>query len=311
MSNTEMVVVEHEHALAHPLSAAKVRERINLIQEVMRGVMKDGTHFGVIPGASKPSLLKAGSEVLLATFKLAVDPVVEDLSTADEARYRVTCRLTSTDGTFLGAGVGEASSDEEKYKWRAAVSELEFEAYPAERRRLKYLKNGGTITQVRMNVADVRNTVLKMAKKRSQIDGCLTVLGASDIFTQDIEDMPTEYIQQETLIRPTQRAGAPTPTSTSPTPTGTSRPSAPSADQPSQARHRVPGKKITDAQRRRLYAIYKGAGYTDETVKAYLKATYNIDHGNDILMDDYEAICAHFSSPAGETAEKASEKAPF
>jgi hypothetical protein len=36
---------------------------------------------------------------------------------------------------------------------------------------------------------DMYNTILKMAKKRSQADAVLTATGASDIFTQDIEDM--------------------------------------------------------------------------------------------------------------------------
>jgi hypothetical protein len=188
--------------LSQPLSAAEVRARVNAIQQVMQAVMKKETHYGVIPGTgNKPTLLKAGSEVLLTTFRLAVEPIVEDLSTEDEARYRVLTRITTFDGTFVGSGIGEATSDEEKYKWRAAVCKEEFDATPEDRRRSKWQKGWQDkpprqIQQVRMNIADVRNTVLKMAKKRSQIDACLTVLGASDIFTQDIEDMPEEYRNQ-------------------------------------------------------------------------------------------------------------------
>jgi len=39
------------------------------------------------------------------------------------------------------------------------------------------------------NPADFYNTALKMAKKRAHIDATLTATAASDIFTQDIEDM--------------------------------------------------------------------------------------------------------------------------
>ena len=39
------------------------------------------------------------------------------------------------------------------------------------------------------NPQDLANTILKMAKKRSFVDGILTVTGASRIFTQDIEDI--------------------------------------------------------------------------------------------------------------------------
>ncbi|MCK5580885.1 MAG: hypothetical protein KAJ18_06390, partial [Candidatus Omnitrophica bacterium] len=39
------------------------------------------------------------------------------------------------------------------------------------------------------NPADYYNTVLKMGKKRAMVDAVLTVTAASDIFTQDIEEM--------------------------------------------------------------------------------------------------------------------------
>jgi hypothetical protein len=40
------------------------------------------------------------------------------------------------------------------------------------------------------DIADVYNTVLKMAKKRAQVDATLTAVGASDLLTQDLEDLP-------------------------------------------------------------------------------------------------------------------------
>jgi hypothetical protein len=38
-----------------------------------------------------------------------------------------------------------------------------------------------------------------MAKKRAMVDATLTVTAASDIFTQDVEDMPEEIINSETI----------------------------------------------------------------------------------------------------------------
>ena len=58
-----------------PLSADDIRAQINLIQEVMRGVMKVNIHFGTIPGTTKPTLYKAGAEKLLSTFRIAVAPI--------------------------------------------------------------------------------------------------------------------------------------------------------------------------------------------------------------------------------------------
>ncbi len=35
-------------------TAAEIRAQVNTVQEVMKAVMKDGTHYGVIPGTPKP-----------------------------------------------------------------------------------------------------------------------------------------------------------------------------------------------------------------------------------------------------------------
>lgn len=177
------------------LTAADVRAQVNLMQDVMLEVMKDGVHYGKIPGTNAKSLWKAGAEKLMATFRLAGDPEVEDLSREGEIHYRVKVRLSTHGGQFVGAGIGECSSTEEKYAWRAAVSPKEWEATPENRRRIKY-KRDGESKQVRTNPADVANTILKMAKKRAQVDAVITCTAASDIFTQDIEDLPEEVVAE-------------------------------------------------------------------------------------------------------------------
>jgi hypothetical protein len=180
----------------HRFSAVEIRQRVNLVQEVMQGIMKRDTHYGTIPGTPKPTLYKPGAEVLCVTFRVAQEYKIEDLSTADTARYRVTCvGRHQTTGIVLGEGVGECSSGEEKYKWRGAVCAEEFDLTPENMRRLKFAKYKGNVeknTQVRTEAADLANTVLKMACKRAMIAMTLNVTAASDIFTQDIEDLPEE-----------------------------------------------------------------------------------------------------------------------
>ncbi|WP_313398123.1 hypothetical protein [Stenotrophomonas sp.] len=181
------------------LTAADVRAQVNLMQDVMLEVMKDGTHFGVIPGTKQKSLYKAGAEKIMSTFRLAADPEVTDLGRDGEIHYRVKVSIRSASGQFLGAGIGECSSSEEKYAWRAALCEEEFDATPENRRRIKFAKWNGRVEQkkqVRTNPADVSNTILKMAKKRGLTDGVLTVTAASDLFTQDIEDLPDEVVAE-------------------------------------------------------------------------------------------------------------------
>lgn len=190
----------------HRFSASEIRERVNLVQTVMQGIMKKDTHYGTIPGTPKPTLYKPGAEVLCVTFRIAQEYRIEDLSDALTARFRVTCvGRHQVTGVVLGEGVGECSSAEEKYKWRKAVCAEEFDSYPENMRRLKFSSYQGNVkkvTQVRTEAADLANTVLKMACKRAMIAMTLNVTAASDIFTQDIEDLPEELRQHEAAAQP-------------------------------------------------------------------------------------------------------------
>lgn len=176
------------------MAVADIISHVATVQEVMRAVMKPDVHYGKIPGTDKPTLYKAGAEVLCMVFRIAASYVVEDLSTADTVRYRVTCTGThQITGAVLGAGMGEASSGEEKYKWRKAASPQEYDETPANMRRTKHIKprngNGFAIQQVRTEPADLANTILKMANKRANMAMVLNVTAASDCFAQDLEDM--------------------------------------------------------------------------------------------------------------------------
>lgn len=180
----------------YPMTAMGVVAQVRLVQEVMKAVMKKDTHYGTIPGCQKPSLWKPGAEVLLVTFRIASESFVDDLSSQDESRYRVTRKGTAINsGLFVGSGIGECSSNEEKYKWRFAVCQAEYDNTPEDRRREKYKRDGTTIKQVRTNHADLANTILKMADKRAFVALALNATAASDCFVQDLEDLPAEIAE--------------------------------------------------------------------------------------------------------------------
>jgi len=181
------------------LTPTDVVEQVALIKHIQEAVMIEGIHYGKIAGCNQPSLYKAGAEKLRLTFRLAVNPVIEDLGNPDEIRYRVKMEVTTEkSGTFIGSGVGECSSNEEKYKWREAVSDKEWETTLESQRRLKQKKyfdkraggyNTYEVKQIRTQPADLANTILKMAKKRAFVDAILTCTAASDCFMQDLEDI--------------------------------------------------------------------------------------------------------------------------
>lgn len=185
-------------SLSGPLSVAERQAQINIIQELMRNNMKEGTHFGKVFTGAKASLWKPGAELIAMTLRIAIDHNVEDLSGPDDVRYRIKAIATrQVDGVFLGATYGECWSAEQKYMWREAVVMKEFDATPEDRRRIKYEKSNNRdgyneAYQVRTHPPDAANTIIKMACKRADVAVVLLVTAASDIFTQDIEDLPAE-----------------------------------------------------------------------------------------------------------------------
>ena len=190
------------------MSASDIIDHVKSVQEVMRAIMKDGVHYGTVPGTDKPTLLKPGAEALCVAFRIADKYEVEDLSGPDVVRYRVTCiGEHQLSGIVLGSGLGECSSNEEKYKWRKAVCPHEFAESQEGRKRTKYAKGKGgsiyTVDQIRTEPSDVANTVLKMAIKRAKTAMVLNVTGASDMFSQDLEDLDEllrEHLTEDSRI---------------------------------------------------------------------------------------------------------------
>ena len=154
------VAVEVHPTIDAALTAVALKAQVKLIQDVMKDTMKDGEHYGAIPGCGpKPTLLKPGAEKLCLTFRLSPSYGIARTNLDDGHReYEVVTTLTHIDtGKVIGQGVGTCSTMEKKYK--------------------------------KSPPADIYNTVLKMGKKRSLVDAALTATAASDIFTQDIEEM--------------------------------------------------------------------------------------------------------------------------
>lgn len=196
MSN-EIDIVKEKQCL----TVQEMRNHIGIIHEMIKETMQDGVHFGKIPGCGdKPTLFKPGAEKILMAFKMVnSDPIVDTLRNDDEEYHvRVRTRIFTRAGVSVGDGLGEASTSEERYAWRAAACDEEYNEASENKRRVKWSNYNGQKSkkyQVKTNVADNRNTVLKMAVKRSLVAAVLNVTAASDCFTQDIEDMSAESLE--------------------------------------------------------------------------------------------------------------------
>lgn len=276
---------------AQPKSAEMILAQRQSIARCMQTAMVKDVDFGTIPGTPKPTLYKPGAEKLLSMFHLAAKPEVEDLSTPDTIRYRVRVIITEIgSGRYLGEGVGEASSAETKYQWRAAVCKQEWEETAPDRRRRKWKNGSGgayTIDQVRAEMEDVANTVLKMAKKRAQIDAVLTVTAASDVFSQDLEDLPPEMVPDAADPEPEGDGREPLPEQLS-----QRKQSAPPAQQQPRPAQGVP--LVTEQQSRRFYAITKSAECkrTGEEIKAKLVEKIGVADDRQMPAREYDKAIA-------------------
>jgi hypothetical protein len=198
------------------LSLVDIKAQVNLIQHVMKEVMQENQHYGIIPGTgTKPTLLKAGAEKLCLTFRL--DPQYEIEQKQDGKHLTIMSKCTLwhiPSGQRYGSGMGSCSTLESKYAYRTSARKCPncgSEAIIKGKEEygggwICFVKKGGcgakflerdeAITAQTVgrapneDVADQYNTVLKMANKRSLVAAVLNATAASDIFTQDIEDMP-------------------------------------------------------------------------------------------------------------------------
>lgn len=185
------------------LTEQEIQSQVNLIQRVMKQVMKRDVHYGVVPGCgNRPALLKPGAEKICLTFKLAAKFAVTHDNLPDGHReYSVNCTLTTPDGVERGQGIGVCSTMESKYRYRwdatgksvpqnywddKDLSKLggpQFAPRKVQGKWMIYQKVAHD------NPADYLNTVAKMAKKRAHVDATLTTTAASDIFDQDVDEL--------------------------------------------------------------------------------------------------------------------------
>lgn len=204
----EVATTEAQHGEAMQLSSVQVTEQVQLIQQVLRSVMKQDEHYGVIPGTNKPTLLKAGAEKLCLTFRLSPSYIVERIDHPNGHReYIITARLTHIPtGRVWGEGVGSCSTLEKKYRYRndykptgrkvpreywtdRDIALLGGKGFTAKKDDAGawMIYEAGSQTE-NTDIAETYNTVLKMAKKRALTDATLNACAASDIFTQDLDE---------------------------------------------------------------------------------------------------------------------------
>lgn len=220
MSETNAVATVEKGLAMFAIDAEAMVKQDAMIQEMMKSIMKEDTHFGKIPGCGpKPALLQPGAQKLCTRFQVHVE-VKERVQTdmADghrEVRFDVLLK-TNVDGLVIAEGVGTCSTMETKYRYRRGSGDVvtdrmvpkAFWDLAKDKQRGpegKALLGGprcgikkvdGKWMVIERNAqereehpdpADYYNTVEKISFKRAQLHAVINGTACSDIFEQDFD----------------------------------------------------------------------------------------------------------------------------
>ena len=205
-----------------PLSISQLHDQLEFIRAVMQREMREGTDYGTIPGCGdRPTLLQPGAQKLCLTFQFDVLVKSEVLrpiphpTVIGHREYDFSIVLRSRNGREWN-GVGTCNTMETKYRYRAGTRKCpECGKETIIKGKAEYgggwlcfTKKGGcghkwpdgspeiesqsVERQEHDNPADYWNTVRKMAFKRAHVHASIIATNSSELWTQDIEDIPGE-----------------------------------------------------------------------------------------------------------------------
>jgi hypothetical protein len=224
--------------MASAVRPGQIIEMIQHVHSIVKEAMTEGieSDYAVIPGTKKKTLLKPGAEKLLMGFGLAGvahPPQINDLPNGHREVIVETEIRNLRSGEVHAVGIGSCSTMEKKYRYRPGPVEFTGQPVPQEywtERKIELIGGPGHSTAKNPDTgqweivikgaevenpdpADQWNTVLKMASKRSMIDGVLRATASSSMFTQDMEDLAegTEKTagKKAPIKPPTEKPGQP------------------------------------------------------------------------------------------------------
>jgi ssDNA-binding Zn-finger/Zn-ribbon topoisomerase 1 len=233
----ELAVVNNSNFLAPAVDVKYALQAYQSMKEFVSGVLRDGVDFGVVPGVSKPSLLKPGAEKLSRFFGLSIilpeSRVHKDEDWTGEKHggepffyYSYVAQAWHGD-KLIAECEASINSWEKKYRYRdqnrkcpncgketIIKGKAEFGGG-----WLCFAKKGGCNAKFGDNdpkildqvtgqiknpdIFDVVNTLQKMAQKRAIVGVTLLACNASEYFTQDVEDyIPGEFVEAPVAQHP-------------------------------------------------------------------------------------------------------------
>jgi len=212
-------------------------QKIAQFQAVVQKTLKKGHDYGEIPGTrGKPTLLKPGAEKILMLLGLSSEyEIVERVQDYEQGFFAFTVKcILSRNGLKVTEGVGHANTREKRYQNQDPFS--------------------------------LANTVLKMAKKRAQVDAVLTVASLSEIFTQDLEDFADEPVE----VAPRQERGG--------------------QRRNGNGQMRDPDGPATEQQMKAVHAIANRVGLTDDELRGLLESQFGVSSSKELTKQQASSL---------------------
>lgn len=224
-------------------SVAELNKQRTSLNQFISSSLRREVDFGIIPGVKKASLFKPGAEKICKLFQLG-SRISEKSSQIDIeknfAMFNYTVEIFHIPtGKAIAQCEGSANSQEKKYKERTVYV-------------------NGAPNKEPTPIADILNTLQKMSQKRAYVGAVIMATGASDFFTQDVEDMDPSQFSEVAPRPPVQNYNTAV---------------------------------ITEPQVKRLYAIAFKSNWTDTDIKNVLMSKLNINSATLIKRSDYESVC--------------------
>lgn len=198
------------------MSATRMTAWYKQFVKFSKEILKENLDYGTIPGTNKPSLYKPGAEKLRVAYQLGVElkciDKTESFTEPCILDYTYKAIIRSKSGQGLAECDGNCNSQETRYKYtwipvpdKDKPSEEQRNILKAKKEGKMMLKGTNWIWHKRQEateIAGLKNTIMKMSQKRAFVGAILMATGASEFFTQDLEDMDLDLTGSNTTKPP-------------------------------------------------------------------------------------------------------------
>ena len=178
IESTAVTLSENNSLPVTKADLSALTEKRAVIRSLIKNELKEGVDFGVIPGTPAPTLYQPGAQKLTQLFGLRtevvqVSQVIDHVGSFAMFIYKASVYHIRS-GVKITECEASCNSMEKKYATRGVWKKNE--------------RGVSEKTQEPTPIYDIMNTIMKMAQKRALVGAVISATGASDFFTQDIDD---------------------------------------------------------------------------------------------------------------------------